>query len=51
LELVWEGRIQPILIWDKHPAVVGVVGFGLALMLLLLNRLLFGRRRRMVPAA
>lgn len=50
VRLAWEGRIHPILIWDRHPAVVGIAGFGLVLTLLLVNRLFFGRRRRIVPA-
>ncbi len=47
LRLVAEGRVSPILIWEKHPAVIiGVLLLGL-IVLLLLRRLLFtGPRRR-----
>jgi hypothetical protein len=40
----WEGEIAPVLIWEKHPAVV--VGLGLAsVVLLLMLRRLFRPRR------
>lgn len=50
-QLVWEGRVNPILIWDKHPAVVVAAGFLALLFLMILRRLLFGRRRRSKAAA
>jgi hypothetical protein len=40
----WEGRIAPVLIWEKHPLLIGAV-LGVALMLLLLLRRLFFTRR------
>jgi hypothetical protein len=50
LRLVADGRISPILIWEKHPAVViGLALVGLIL-LLLLRRLLFARPRHRAAA-
>ncbi|MEW5964032.1 MAG: hypothetical protein AB1749_10770 [Pseudomonadota bacterium] len=45
MRLAWDGRISPLLIWEKHP--VAVVGLGLAALVLLamLRRLLRPRRR------
>lgn len=40
-----EGRINPLLVWQKHPAGVGVAAFGLLLVLALLWRLVMPRRR------
>ena len=42
--LAWEGRIAPLLVWEKHPA--AVVGLGLVVLILLamLRRLLRPRR-------
>ena len=46
LELAVEGRINPILLWEKHPVVI-IAGLVLALLLMLmLRRLLFARPRR-----
>ena len=44
MRLAWEGRIAPLLVWEKHPA--AVVGLGLAVLILLamLRRLLRPRR-------
>jgi hypothetical protein len=50
LVLAVEGRVSPILIWEKHPAVViGVLLLGL-IVLLLLRRLLFARPQRRAAA-
>lgn len=46
VELVWRGDVHPLLMWDKHPAVVVAAGIAALLCLLLLRSLLFGRRRR-----
>lgn len=46
LEKVRSGDIQPLLIWQKHPAAVIALGLAALLLLLMLNRLLFFRRRR-----
>lgn len=45
LRLVIDGRISPILLWEKHPAVIIGLGFLVLLLLLLLRRLLFARPR------
>jgi len=45
VRLVLDGRISAILLWDKHP--IAVIGAGVLtlIVLLMLRRLLFGRRR------
>ncbi len=51
LSAVWEGRIEPILFWEKHPLAVGV-GVLLGLMILLwLKRLILPARRPSPPTA
>lgn len=40
-----EGRIKAILVWQKHPAGVGVAALAMIIVLLLLRRLLMPRRR------
>jgi hypothetical protein len=40
----WEGRISPVLLWDKHPLLI-VSGGLLGVVLLLMLRRLFSRRR------
>lgn len=49
LRAAWDGRIAPILIYEKHPS-VAVIGAGLVLVLLLILRRLF-RPRTPRPAA
>jgi hypothetical protein len=50
VQLVVDGRVSPILLWDKHPVVI-VAALVLALiLLLLLRRLLFSRPRRRAAA-
>lgn len=46
LRLVVDGRVSPILLWDKHPALIVVALFIGLILLLLLRRLLFTRPRR-----
>lgn len=50
LKLVWDGRVAPLLIWDKHPQ--AVVGGGLTGLILLawLARLFRPRRMSSAPA-
>jgi hypothetical protein len=43
--LAYEGRINPILLMDKHPFTLAVAAAALLLVLLMLRRLLFGPRR------
>ena len=48
--LVADGRVSPILMWEKHPAAIVAVLLLAAILLLLLRRLLFPRRNGRVPA-
>jgi hypothetical protein len=43
--LVYDGRISPVLLWDKHPVAVSAAAVLLLFLLLVLRRLLFGPRR------
>jgi hypothetical protein len=45
LTLAYEGRVNPILLWDKHPIAVSVSAIAVLFLLLVLRRLLFGPRR------
>lgn len=47
---VWEGRVSPLLVWERHPIPTIALGFAGLLLLLLLRRLFFPKRRR-PPAA
>jgi hypothetical protein len=40
----WEGRVSPILLWDKHPFLIGLAGALFVLILLMLRRLLLVRQ-------
>lgn len=44
--LAWEGRISPLLIWERHPFVTVLLGLALLFGLLILRRLLFPGRRK-----
>lgn len=46
VQLVFDGRISPVLLWDKHPGAIIGAGIGLLMLLLIFQRLLFGRRGR-----
>lgn len=46
--LVTDGKVSPILLWEKHPFFVGVFAFMALSMLLMLRRLLFGRRSKVI---
>ncbi len=50
-DLAWRGRVSPILIWDKHPEAISVLGAFALFMLLLMRRLFFGGRRTRLPAS
>lgn len=43
-EAAWEGRISPVLVWEKHPIPVVGLGFAVIALLLLVRRLLRPRR-------
>lgn len=49
LRLTADGKVKPILVWEKHPAVVVAAGLLLLMLLLLLRRLFFPRRRTSSP--
>jgi hypothetical protein len=48
--LAADGRVSPILLWEKHPLVIVAGLLAVLIVLLLLRRLLFPRRRRHAPA-
>ncbi len=48
--LVTDGRVAPVLMWEKHPAAIAAALVVFAIVLLLLRRLLFAGRRKSAPA-
>ncbi|NOT71736.1 MAG: hypothetical protein HOP09_10805 [Hyphomicrobium sp.] len=50
-ELAWNRKVNPLLLWEKHPEAVGSLFLGLVILLLVLRRLLFGSRRGRLPAS
>jgi hypothetical protein len=48
LRLVFDGRVSPWLLWEKHPASLVVTAFLALALLLMLKRLMFGTRPRVV---
>ena len=48
--LVWEGRVNPYLMWSKHPFATSGAAFAALVLVLLLLRLVRPRRRRSPPA-
>ncbi len=50
-KLVWEGRVVPLLIWDKHPQALVLAGFLGLIVLVWLTRLFRPRRLPPTPAA
>lgn len=48
VRLVVDGRVSPILLWEKHAALLVAAGLLLLVVLLLLKRLLFGARPRVI---
>lgn len=50
-ERVWNGDIDPYLMWSKHPLAVGGAGLGFLFVLLILRRLFRPRRRETPPPA
>lgn len=45
-QLVLDGQVSPVLLWERHSIVISVLAFLALLVLLMFKRLLFGRRRR-----
>lgn len=41
----WDGRVHPLLLWEKHPVAIAGLGLFALLLLLLLRRLFFPPRR------
>ncbi|MFN3746162.1 MAG: hypothetical protein ACK4TL_15790 [Hyphomicrobiaceae bacterium] len=50
LRAVREGRISPLLLWARYPVALSVFGFVALIVLLMLWRMIFGRRPRIVIA-
>ncbi len=50
LKLAFDGQISPILMWERHPAIVGLAVIPLLIFLLLLRRI-FGARRKVTVAS
>ena len=48
LRLVLDGRVSPLLLWEKHPASLVATAFLALALLLMMKRLLFGTRARIV---
>ena len=46
--LVLDGRVSPVLLWEKHGVVLVVAGLLALMLLLMLKRLLFGTRPRII---
>jgi hypothetical protein len=45
-QLVLDGRVSPLLLWEKHPLAVGAAGLLALLLLLTMRRLVSGRRHK-----
>jgi len=48
LRLVLEGRVSPLLLWEKHPGSLAVTAVLALVLLLMVKRLLFGTRPKIV---
>jgi hypothetical protein len=48
VRLVTDGRVAPLLLWEKHPVFVVTTGVLALMLLAMLKRALFGRRPRVV---
>jgi hypothetical protein len=49
-KLVWEGRVAPLLLWDKHPWSLALAGVALLIFLAWISRLFRPRTRPPAPA-
>ena len=45
---VMDGKVSPILLWEKNPWFVGTVALLSLMLVLMLRRLLFGRRQKVI---
>ena len=43
---VYDGEVSPVLLWEKHTVLISVMAVLSLLILLILKRIVFGRRRR-----
>jgi hypothetical protein len=50
-KLVWDGRVAPLLLWDKHPQAVSIIGFIGFILLVWFGRLFRPRRMSGAPPA
>ncbi|NJR31333.1 hypothetical protein HC762_00920 [bacterium] len=48
IRLVLDARVSPILLWEKHGVVLAAVAVLALILLLILKRLMFGTRPRVV---
>lgn len=46
--LALDGRVSPILVWEKHPAFLVTLALAALILLAMLKRLVFGRRQRVI---
>ena len=49
--LVVDGKVSPLLLWEKHPFSLAGIGLSALVLLLMLKRLLFGTRPKIVVRA
>ena len=47
-QLAWDGKVDPRLMWEKHPGVSVGLGLFALIMLSTLKRLIFGRRQKVI---
>jgi hypothetical protein len=50
-KLVWDGRVAPLLLWDKHPQAFILAGFLALILIVWLSRLFRPRGIRQTPSA
>jgi hypothetical protein len=48
VRLVLDGRVSPLLLWERHPASLAVAAVLALMLLLMMKRLLFGTRPKIV---
>jgi hypothetical protein len=45
-QLAYDGKVSPLLLWHKHPVALVALALSALAALLMLKRMVFGRRRR-----